>query len=69
MEAVIELVLKVNPDAIMVIKSTILLDILTLSASDGVLKSVEYRLRVERACRKVSSSFLGREASHETLLQ
>ena len=36
------------------------------SASDGVLQSVEYRLRVGRACRKVSPSFLGRETSHET---
>ena len=31
------------------------------SASDGVLQSVEYRLRVRRACRKVGSSFLGRK--------
>lgn len=36
------------------------------SASDGVLQSVEYRLRVERACRKAGSSFLGRKTSHET---
>ena len=27
------------------------------SASDGVLQSVEYRIRVGRACRKVGSSF------------
>mgnify|MGYP007100773860 CR=1 FL=1 len=31
------------------------------SASDGVLQSVEYRLRVGRACRKAGSSFLGRK--------
>ena len=36
------------------------------SASDGVLQSVEYRLRVGRACRKAGSSFLGRKTSHET---
>ena len=35
------------------------------SASDGVLQSVEYRLRVGRACRKAGSSFLGRKTSHE----
>lgn len=36
------------------------------SASDGVLQSVEYRLRVGRACRKAGSSFLGRKTNHET---
>ena len=36
------------------------------SASDGVLQSVEYRLRVGRACRKVGPSFFGRKTSHET---
>ena len=36
------------------------------SASDGVLQSVEYRLRVGGACRKVGPSFLGRKTSHET---
>lgn len=36
------------------------------SASDEVLQSVEYRLRVGRACRKAGSSFLGRKTSHET---
>ena len=36
------------------------------SASDGVLQSVEYRLRVRRACQQAGSSFLERNNIDET---